>query len=326
MRTYSSTLKQFFEFAAMCGIRPTSVTVFDIVNYISWQAERGRVHADNLQPYLSSINKFLQQTGCEPVAQGPLVNDAVSGLRALQHMQSARDSRVYIPASVMLKIFRAAQQLAKSASTIKDLELHRSMVASITAFYFFHRSDTDHALLADDLVVDASFITLRERRVKGHSSDRDRRVVRLPIAEVHEFAALVVQYKHLRRHLAPKAGSYLWSLTAAKPKNDQTAWLLQALERVGATPPPGFKWTSHSLRHGAATSAAAINVPLEKIRHCGGWAARSSAVLKYIDPTALPDSACYFFFGWLTPYARPPAPTSPDLVAGQPPPEMVDSP
>lgn len=187
MRTYSSTLKQFFEFAAECGIRPTSVTVFDIVNYISWQAERGRVHADNLQPYLSSINKFLQQTGCEPVAQGPLVNDAVSGLRALQHMQSARDSRLYIPASVMLKIFRAAQQLAKSASTKKDLELLRSMVASITAFYFFHRSDTDHALLADDLVVDASFITLRERRVKGHSSDRDRRVVRLPIAEVHEF-------------------------------------------------------------------------------------------------------------------------------------------
>eukprot|EP00873_Tetraselmis_striata_P036552 jgi/Tetstr1/456816/TSEL_043490.t1 len=53
-------------------------------------------------------------------------------------------------------------------------------------------------------------------------------------------------------------------------------------------PPPGFVWTSHSLRKGAATAAYAIGVVLQKIKHFGGWAQLSSVVLDYINPTALP--------------------------------------
>eukprot|EP00873_Tetraselmis_striata_P000837 jgi/Tetstr1/421101/TSEL_012145.t1 len=56
-------------------------------------------------------------------------------------------------------------------------------------------------------------------------------------------------------------------------------------------PPPGFVWTSHSLRKGAATAAYAVGVVMQKIKHFGGWAELSSVVLDYINPTALPCAA-----------------------------------
>jgi hypothetical protein len=50
--------------------------------------------------------------------------------------------------------------------------------------------------------------------------------------------------------------------------------------------PPQFKWTSHSLRKGAASAAACIGEPLTKIRYMGGWLKSSDVVNgKYIDPT-----------------------------------------
>eukprot|EP00873_Tetraselmis_striata_P001415 jgi/Tetstr1/421679/TSEL_012618.t1 len=62
-------------------------------------------------------------------------------------------------------------------------------------------------------------------------------------------------------------------------------------------PPPGFLWTSHSLRKGAATAAYAIGVLLLKIKHFNEWAHLSSVVLDYINPTALPCAASWQLFG-----------------------------
>jgi hypothetical protein len=64
-------------------------------------------------------------------------------------------------------------------------------------------------------------------------------------------------------------------------------------------PPPGFKWTSHSLRKGAASAANSINVVLTKIRYMGGWAKDSNVVHDYIDPTMAPSPAARVFFGHL---------------------------
>ena len=74
-----------------------------------------------------------------------------------------------------------------------------------------------------------------------------------------------------------------------------------ALACVGALPPKGEKWTSHSLRKGAASGAAAIGVVIDRMCHFGGWSIHSGVVHDYIDPACPASDAAYAFFGWLLP-------------------------
>ena len=82
---------------------------------------------------------------------------------------------------------------------------------------------------------------------------------------------------------------------------DVDGWLQLALQCVNAVPPSGESWTSHSLRKGAASAAAAIGVVLDRICHFGGWSIHSGVVHDYIDPACPASDAAYAFFGWLLP-------------------------
>ena len=59
-QNYTSNLKTFFEFCDTSLIDPQEVSTIDIARYIAWLGKRGTVVAASLQPYLSSINKYLQ--------------------------------------------------------------------------------------------------------------------------------------------------------------------------------------------------------------------------------------------------------------------------
>ena len=86
----------------------------------------------------------------------------------------------------------------------------------------------------------------------------------------------------------------LWSSRTA------TTWLQNAYAAAGYNPPPGFSWTSHSLRKGSASAANAIKVPLPDIRYFGGWSTNSLVLeAKYIDFAMAPTKAAYIFFGHL---------------------------
>ena len=52
----------------------------DIARYIAWLGEEGTVAAISMQPYLSVINKLLQDHARPPVALGPLVVRVRKGL------------------------------------------------------------------------------------------------------------------------------------------------------------------------------------------------------------------------------------------------------
>ena len=73
-----------------------------------------------------------------------------------------------------------------------------------------------------------------------------------------------------------------------------------AYKAVGYAPPPGFCWTSHSLRKGVASAANAIKVHLNDIRYAEGWSTNSTVLeAKYIDFAMPPSRAAYIFFGHL---------------------------
>ena len=76
-------------------------------------------------------------------------------------------------------------------------------------------------------------------------------------------------------------------------------WLREILAHLDIQPPPGELWSGHSLRKGAASGAAAIDVAVHRICWLGGWSIQSKAVFDYIDPTCPASAACSRFFGWL---------------------------
>jgi len=71
---YTSILQSFFEFCDIALLDFKKVSSIDIVWYIAWLGKRETVVVASLQPYLPSINKYLQDDALPPVALGPLVS------------------------------------------------------------------------------------------------------------------------------------------------------------------------------------------------------------------------------------------------------------
>ena len=76
-------------------------------------------------------------------------------------------------------------------------------------------------------------------------------------------------------------------------------WTREILAFLRVQPPAGDVWSGHSLRKGAASGAASIDVALHRICYMGGWSIHSRVVHDYIDPTCPASAACRRFFGWL---------------------------
>eukprot|EP00873_Tetraselmis_striata_P022830 jgi/Tetstr1/443094/TSEL_031150.t1 len=163
-------------------------------------------------------------------------------------------------------------------------------------------------------------ITWKELRAKGDQRTRvsAKPLINLPIAAVPDFADLLDWYTvsrdaYCRRFYAASPPPKFWSISPLESSATWsvsatlTEWLREAYLAAGARPPTGFKWTSHSLRKGAASAASCVGVPLPAIKHMGDWSKNSEVVTgKYIDPTMRPTPAAWRFFGWLVP-VRPPA-------------------
>jgi hypothetical protein len=141
----------------------------------------------------------------------------------------------------------------------------------------------------------------------------DKLVIAIHVAANPVLADMLDYYTEHRAALCKKIYNRppplaFWSFSPAEPSADWgaastiSAWLTLALLAVNTSAPAGFKWTSHSLRKGAASAASCIGAPLPEIKYMGGWAKNSSVTEgKYIDPTMTPTHVAWRFFGWLTP-------------------------
>eukprot|EP00873_Tetraselmis_striata_P000670 jgi/Tetstr1/420934/TSEL_011995.t1 len=325
-RNYDSGMRSFATFCEQEGLRPLQATTSTIVRYTAWLGLQGTVGAESLQQYYSSINKYFRDHQRQPVALGEIVADARRGLAIQQERLAAEDVRVALPAPVAADILNTAigfrQTLAWEPANIADIRAFRAALATITAYVFLCRAESGISCETGDLVVDrpSGSILLYVRKQKGDQRTRvsAKPLITLPIAAVPDFADLLDWYTvsrdaYCRRFygaspppkfwsVSPLESSATWSVSATL-----TEWLREAYLAAGARPPTGFKWTSHSLRKGAASAASCVGVPLPAIKHMGDWSKNSEVVTgKYIDPTMRPTPAAWRFFGWLVP-VRPPA-------------------
>jgi len=113
-QNYTSNLKSNFEFCSISLLDPQKVSPIDIAWYITWLRKRGTVATASLQPYLSSINKFLQGHALHPVAIGPLVLGVRIGLENCQEDLDPLPQRLPLPAPVALEILELTESLQLS--------------------------------------------------------------------------------------------------------------------------------------------------------------------------------------------------------------------
>eukprot|EP00873_Tetraselmis_striata_P035201 jgi/Tetstr1/455465/TSEL_042294.t1 len=277
LKSYACRLSQFAEFCHDSeNISPLEATTATVVRYVVWIGERGHIGAKSLQPYLSAINTFFELHNLDPIAKDSLhLTSARRGLMLRQRRLEAAPLRVSLPADIAYRFVTKAE-LIVSAPTPEYQHDFRALVASVVNFMFFARGLTG-----------VSCRSTPELHVSytDHFIDTIQSVplVTVALAETNFWA------------VTPSEQSKPW--TAATMSD----WLSTAVRLVGAAPPAGTSWTSHSLRKRAASAANAIGAPLCHIRYQGGWATNSDVVLDYIDPNVLPSPGAWFFFGHITP-------------------------
>jgi hypothetical protein len=313
--SYLSELGHFFDFCRIEGIAPLNVTAPQIVRYIAYLGSLNTIAAGSMQPYLSAINRLLQDHQRQPVAMGPMVVDALAGLAGLQVPLVDPARRAPLPAYVAKQIHDLALALSeRPLDSPAALATYRDALATVVSFQWFNRSDTTHGLRVDGLTVDPVGTADRQirhfsRALKGKKrlALSKVRTISVPVSAHPAMASMLLTYTAARSAAYVVAGiappHQLWALPGDAPggwtATVQNTWMASALAAVGAAPPPGYTWTSHSLRKGAASAARAIRVTLDVIRYFGGWAVNSAVVNDYVDPSVRPSPAASFFFGWL---------------------------
>ncbi len=115
----------------------------DVARYLAWLGEKGTIAANNLQPYLTTINKFLQDHALPPVALGPLVSGVRRGLTNSQEDSTPLLERMPLPAQVVCAILELAEHLLRSVRSQADprVTLLRAACATITSYMFFNRGE-----------------------------------------------------------------------------------------------------------------------------------------------------------------------------------------
>ena len=317
-RKYGSLWQQFATYCQGVGLAHSPATTGTVLLYLGHLHDRGTVQPQSLQTYLSAINRYHADVlGISP---GPAVGVDVTNLRHGWEQERADataseplDERSPLPASVAYDALRAAVFMPPLV-TPANMVRYRSLLFTGLGFALMARADTDANMSATDVWLTETHVHVRLLHEKGKRRNLRRRVLELPRSIADGFLYLAVdrwsrglaRLRLLPRFAAWAASKSFWRTPYEPPFSASasalcSAWLASAVSYLGAQPPPGQKWSSHSLRKGSATAARAAGVALEKICYVGGWTVTSNVVQLYICVTVQNSAAGVSFFAWLLP-------------------------
>jgi hypothetical protein len=241
-RNYRSKIRLYFEFCAQTGSDPIAPDALFGVRYVHFLAERGTIHADSLQPYLSAVNSFLDDLELPRVAIGSLVALAKRGVALAQEPLSGapRDEQPWLPASAAFDMLRVAcdrldvtlasagpdafeRSLALSDRyaellSLEELRDARPFLAVVFGYLCANRAGTTQAARFGDLFcaappaqrsspLEKTFgICFRVSEAKGQHLASRKRVLTIPVSfECHATNALLQCWFCLRSWRAAKA-------------------------------------------------------------------------------------------------------------------------
>ena len=315
---YDPKVRKFVLFCQEEGREWLPATTATVLLYLSFLLKNKTIKSSSLQPYLSAINNYHEDLQFEAPAKGRSVVRAVKGMAVLQADQQVVTNevlteRTYLPAQHVW----AAQQAATTMkpTTLDELRLLRACVYTVFAYVTFGRPDTGVAMQREHICSTEHVLSVVLLKEKGRRHHQVKRRLQIPWTGVTGLREALENWQ-VHRDLAWEQstssrtptenvpGSY-WKLPGERGPFEGASlaneWIQLALGWLGCIPPEGGHFTAHSTRKGAATAARAVGTMLERVCFFGGWAQTSSAVHRYIDPTAVPDEYMKHFFGWMAP-------------------------
>jgi hypothetical protein len=185
-------------------------------------------------------------------------------------------------------------------------EHHLRMAAAVVCAYaYFARGDTGAQAQTSRLIVDREGMHFNEDAKNLPKIAPATLSTPWPADRELSPHRLLERYKLAHeaawRRVGLAAPEALWQLPGdAKPPvaSDIGLWLTKLLQVLDIHPPPGVKWTGHSIRGGAASAALAIGVSLPAICRWGIWVALDS-VMRYLDPLVPRSREALLFFAHL---------------------------
>lgn len=338
VQSYNVKWSQFEAFCAREGLRALPATTATCAAYVAYLYTAGRVQPESVQPYLSAINAVHRDL-FPHLDAGPAAGSIIHAvLRGWQQARAALplgspgarqpSRRVPLPASAARAALTAgvadAARRAAGDAELLPLAVLRGLVYLVLGFALLGRASTMASIKVDDVSLDAEHITIVLVKEKGKNHLPGGRRLQLSRAALPQLARLLEHWlarraaawvrAHADDQPPPRQHQLLFALPAdrradilAAASASCTAWLATACRHLGAEPPPGTCWSSHSLRSGGASAARKAGAPLEAVRHLGGWAATSNVVQHYIDPLYADDPGCGMYFNYLAPRSHPAA-------------------
>ncbi len=142
----------------------------DITRYLAWFGQRGTIAANSIQPYMSAINRYLQDHPRALVALCPLIAGVRKGLANSHEDTRPIPERVPLPAQVACAILELGEKLLREVRSGADprLPLLKTAIAMIAFYMFFKRGACGAGALRGDLTVSDAHISLLLRNEKGH--------------------------------------------------------------------------------------------------------------------------------------------------------------
>ena len=235
--------------------------------------------------YLAAIRYYHLEKGLEdPLAGRQRLAYLCKGIKRLQGTGHWR--RLPLTATLLADLLR---QISHGTS------LHRSDKAALWAaitlgFHAFLRGsefttntsttfDPHRHLFRRDITMARDHLTIR---IKASKTDPYRASCSLPVAATGKPSCPVKAVRAFLRRSQHSRALPLFTLHSGKflPRDRLTRWIRQLLRRAGLSPEQVAQYSSHNLRIGAATEAAAAGLPSWLIQAAGRW--KSAAYLRYI--------------------------------------------
>jgi len=322
---YRQRWTRYVDFCAEEGHDPQ-----DARSPLLWLAslmQAGRIAGHNASQYMVPINYYFSALwGMARPSLGPYAGDYSRFKRGWRQGDAdtgrVRFNRVPLPASVARAALEAAEALVvDSQASLLDF---RALYHVAFGFAEAARADTGASLALDDVTVDAAgVIRVQHATAKGARTAAERAVRLIDGATCGgRLARLTLRWLELQRALRRECPDGEWRfLPDVGDKENRgkesfwrtpvdtvwrsssalcSSWVARACQLLGVAPPPGDTWTSHSLRSGAASAAAALGVQLYQIQLLGGWKSPLSLQQHYVFGVT-PCAAGMFFFGHLLP-------------------------
>ncbi len=275
--TYSSGTQAFIHFAAAyqrlhpggSPIPASEETLMLFATYLTY-----RLQPRSIKVYLYAVRNLHIENGLpNPLANCLQLQRLLRGIK--RTYSSGSNHRLPITPAIL-----------RSFSSYLNLIYHNHLMiwaAMLLAFFGFLRSSELVGLRADDITQQCGAVTLA---VRASKTDPFRKGITIYVAATQDITLCPVQALQLYLTRRPPGAGPLLRFASGSPltKTSLNKLVKTLSQRVGIEP---CRYSSHSFRIGAATTAAAAGVPDWKIRMLGRWLSDSYQVYIRMAPEQL---------------------------------------